>query len=139
MLGLSPFFFFFLIALPILFKLSKPPSGPRRSSCHLIDLRSTMSLGNNKDCSTASATYLIVPRWKSQMEASSRRGAPSNSIRGAQTGVATWWSTLFPPSVVDLVCIVQGCLAPLWGLVSLGGWFFPPSITSFPLPSLFLF
>ena len=98
-----------------------------------------MSLGSSRDCSTASAIYLAVPYWKSQVEASSKRGAPSTSIRGAQTGVVAWWSAFLSPSVADLVCIVRGCLAALWCSVSRGGKFFPPSITFFPLSSLYLF
>ena len=110
----------------------------RKTSCCLIDLRSAISLGSNRDCSTTSATYPAVPRWKSRMEASSRKGAPFNSIRGAQTRAAAWWLALLSPSVADLICIVRGCLALLWGSVSQGGWFLPPSTTSFPLSSLFL-
>ena len=110
----------------------------RKTSCCLINLRSTMSLGRSKDYFTASAMYLVVPRWKSRMEASLKRGASSSSMHGAQTRVAVRWSTLFSPSVADLVYNVRGCLAPLEGLVSWGGCFFPTSITSFPFSSLFL-
>ena len=34
---------------------------PRKTSCFLIDLRLTMSFGSRRVCSTASATYPIVP------------------------------------------------------------------------------
>ena len=110
----------------------------RKISYYLIDLRSAMSLGSSRGYSIAFAMYPTVPRWKSQMEASLRSRALSTSIRGAQTVAAAWWSALLSPSVADLVCIVWGCLAALWCSVSRGGWFFPPSITSFPLSSLFL-
>ena len=80
-----------------------------------------MSMGRSRDYSTASATYPAVSRWKSRMEASSRRGAPSTSIREAQIGAATWWSTPLSPSVADLVCIVRGCLVTFWSSTSQGG------------------
>ena len=79
-----------------------------------------MSMGRNRDYSTASATYPVVSRWKSRMEASSRRGAPSTSIREAQTGAATWWSTPLSPSVANLVCIVRGYLVTFWSSTSRG-------------------
>ena len=110
----------------------------RKTSCCLMDLRSAMSLGSNKDCSTASTTYPAVPRWKSRMEASLRRGAPSSFIRGAQAGPTTRWSPLFSPSLANLICVTLGCLTPLWGLISWGGWVFPTFTTFFPFSSLFL-
>ena len=80
-----------------------------------------MSMGRSRDYSTASATYPAVSHWKSRMEASSRRGAPSTFIREAQTGAATWWSTLLSPLVADLVYIVRGCLVTFWSSTSQGG------------------
>ena len=80
-----------------------------------------MSMGRSRDYSTASATYPAVSRWKSRMEASSSRGAPSTSIREAQIGAATWWSTPLSPLVADLVCIVRGCLVTFWSSTSQGG------------------
>ena len=70
-----------------------------------------MSLGSSRDCSTASTTHPAVPYWKFRIEAFSRKGAPSTSIRGAQTGAIAWWLAFLSPSVADLVCIVRGCLA----------------------------
>ena len=93
--------------------MAKSFFNPRKTLCCLIDLRSTMSLGRSKDYFTVSATYPVVPRWKSRMEASLKKGASSSSMRGAQTGVVVRWSTLFSPSVADLVYNVRGCLAPL--------------------------
>ena len=54
----------------------------RNASCFLIDLRSTMSLSSNKARSTASATHPAFPYWKSLIEASEGKGAPSNIMAG---------------------------------------------------------
>ena len=56
---------------------------PRKTLCCLMDLRSAMSLGSNRDCTTTSTTYPVVLYTKSRMEVSLRRGAPSNSMRRA--------------------------------------------------------
>ena len=56
---------------------------PRKTLCCLMDLRSAMSLGSNRDCTTTSTTYPVVLYWKSRIEVSLRRGAPSNSMRRA--------------------------------------------------------
>ena len=107
---------------------------PRKTLCCLMDLRSIMSLGNNRDCSTASVTYSTVPCWKPRIEASLGRAVPSSSMHGAQIGAAARWSPLFSPSLADLVCIPLGCLAPLWGSISWEGWVLPAFTTSLPFP-----
>ena len=85
---------------------------PRKTLCCLMDLRSIMSLGSNRDWSTALVTYPTVPCEKSRIEVSLGRAVPSNSMCGAQARAAAQWSPLFFPSLADLVCIPLGCLAP---------------------------
>jgi len=111
---------------------------PRNTSCFLMDMRSTMSLGSNRDYFTIWAMYPALPCWKSQMEASLGRGAPSSTRGGAQAGTIACWSPLLSPSLEDLICMTLACLAPLWGLTSWEGWLFPTSTTSFPFCSIFL-
>ena len=102
---------------------------PRKTSCYPIDLRSAISLGRSKDCSTASTTYPAVPCWKSWMEASLRRGAQSSSMRGSQTGVAARWSTLFSPLSSSPRLRLLG---PLLGLDILGRLVLPNLYHLFP-------
>ena len=90
----------------------------RNTSCFLMDMRSTMSLGSNRDCFTTWAMYPALPCWKSHMEASLGRGAPSSTRGGAQAGTIACWSPLLSPSLEDLVCMTLACLA---GLNLLGG------------------
>ena len=88
----------------------------RNTSCFLIDLRSAMSTGSSKACSTALATYLALPCWKSLMEASLGRGALSNTMEGVQARTSLWWSPLLfmiAPSLEDLVCMTLAYLPPL--------------------------
>ena len=54
----------------------------RNTSCFLIDLRLAISLGSSKACSMASATYPALPYWKSLMDASAGRVAPSSTRAG---------------------------------------------------------
>ena len=54
----------------------------RNTSCFLIDLKSTISPTSNKACSTLLATYLALPCWKSLIDASAGRAAPSNTKAG---------------------------------------------------------
>ena len=54
----------------------------RNTSCFLIDLRSAISPTSNKACSTLLATYLALPCWKSLIDASAGRAAPSNTKAG---------------------------------------------------------
>ena len=110
----------------------------RKTSCYVIDLRLAMSLGSNKECSIASVTYPVVPYWKSRMEASLSKGASSNSMRKAQVEAIARWSPLLSPSLVNLVCISLGCLAPLWGSISWEGWVLLVSATSLPFSFIFL-
>ena len=71
---------------------------PRKTSYFLMDLRLAISLGSNRGCSTALATYLAVPLWKSRMDTSLGRGALSSSKGGAQAGAVTQCSPLLSPS-----------------------------------------
>ena len=107
-----------------------------------MTLRSAMSSGSSKACSTASATYPAFPCWKSLIEEFIRRGDLSNT-RGE-----FWFGTLVrrlcplsPGALLlkDLVWVVLATLAPLWGSFSLRGTPRPSSITSFPFCSRFLF
>jgi len=118
--------------------MAKSLFSPRKILLCLKDLRSVISLGRSRDCSTTFATYLAVPCWKSRIEASLCKRALSSSMHEAQTAAAVSWSPLLSASVADLVCRPHCCLDPLWGSTSLGGMFFPISITSFPFFSHFL-
>ena len=85
----------------------------RKTLCCLMDLRSIMSLGSNRDWSIALVTYPTVPYWKYRIEVLLGRAIPSSSMCGAQAGAVAQWSPLFSPSLADFVCIPLGCLAPL--------------------------
>ena len=110
----------------------------RKTSYNIIDLRLAMSLGSNKECSTTSVTYPVVPYWTSRMEASLRKGASSNSMHKDEAEAIARWPPLLSPSLVNLVCISLGCLAPLWGSISWEGWVLLVSTTSLPFSSIFL-
>ena len=71
-----------------------------------------MSLGSSNDYSTASTTYPAVPNWKSRMEASSRKGAPSTSIFGAQTRAATWQSAILFPQLLTSSALCKAAWPP---------------------------
>ena len=94
-------------------KKKKTWQGLSSTSCFLMDLKSNISLGSNKDYSTVSATYPALPCWKSRLEASLERGALSSSRDGAQVGATAQWLTFLSPSLANLVCIPLGCLASL--------------------------
>ena len=48
----------------------------RKTSCFLIDLSSTISVGSSKAFSKAEATWHPLPPWKSLMDALSLKGSP---------------------------------------------------------------
>ena len=106
----------------------------RNISCFLIDLRSAMSSGSNKACSTTSAIYPTLPCWKSLIEASAGKGTLSNVMARVQVGTPTWELLL----VSTRVYISLACLAPFWGLVSFDKRPFPHSTTLGPFCSFFL-
>lgn len=78
----------------------------RYTSWFLIPLRLAILAGSNRACSTVLATYPAFPFWKSLMEVSLGRGAPSKSRERVQTGTSTWQLSLLlmiAPSLEDLV------------------------------------
>ena len=87
-----------------------------------------MSLGSSNDYSTASTTYPVVPNWKSRMEASSRRGAPSTSIRGPRRGLQLSGQPFYLPQWLTSSAWYRAACLPLgaWSLEVVGS-FHPPS------------
>ena len=114
--------------------VKKKKKNPRKTSCYLRNLRSAISMGSDRDCSTAFATYPAVPCWKSRLEAPLSKGAPSISMRRAQARAVALWSSLHFASVADLVYRPLCCLAPFWGSTSWGGGFSLPLPPYFPSP-----
>ena len=92
---------------------------PRKTSCFLMDLRSTISLGSSRGCSMTLATYPAVPLWKSRMKALLGRGASSTSKGGAEVGATTQCSPLLSPLWASFDAL--RLLGPLQGLVLRGG------------------
>lgn len=102
----------------------------RNTSCFLINRRSTISVGSSKAYSTVLATYPSFPYWKSLMDKSLGKGAPSNTMEGVQAGTLVWWSPLLytiAHSLEDLFCVTLAC-RPLYKaqLPWVEGSFSPP-------------
>ena len=97
-----------------------------------------MSLGSSNDYSTASTTYPTVPRQKSRMEASSRRGAPSTSIRGPRQGLQLSDQPFYLPQWLTSSAWYRAACLPLgtWSLEVVGS-FHPPSPLYLSPPSSF--
>ena len=110
----------------------------KNTSCFFMVLKSAMSPGSNRACSTASAMYPSLPCWKSFIEVFEGRGDPFSINGGFQAWILEEWS--HPLSIVTL----SGQFWPLWpsSEVLLLLWENPSppsSTTSFPLRSRFLF
>ena len=58
----------------------------RNTFCFFMVLKSTMSSGSNRACSTTSATYPSLPFWKSLINELAGRGDPSSTKGGFQFG-----------------------------------------------------
>ena len=67
----------------------------RKTSCLLKDCSLAMSEGSNRVLSKTSATWLLMPPWKSLMEALSIRRAPLSIGAGSQAQGSGKGSTLF--------------------------------------------
>ena len=110
----------------------------RKTSFFLKPRNSTMSLGSNKVCSRAEATWHPMPPLKSLIDASSIKGSPPSIGAGSQAwGFGGWISTLSTPWLETWLTFC--CFAARWASSSRVGRDLPVSITSMPFCSFFLF
>ena len=105
----------------------------RKISCLLKDRSLAISEGSSRVLSKASATLLLMPPWKSLMEAMSIKGASLSIGAESQAWGSGKESTLF----LGPLCLTFCCLAAHWASYSNVGWDFSASITSLPFDSLF--
>ena len=108
----------------------------RKTSLLLKPHSSTISLGSRRVCSSAEATWHLMPPLKSLIDALSIRGSPPSMGVGSYAwGFGNWLSALSAPRLG--AWLVFCCFVALWASSSLDGRGLPVSITSLPFCSLF--
>lgn len=78
----------------------------RNTLCFFIALKSAISPGSNRDCSTVSAMYPALPCWKSCIEAFNGRGAPfrtNGRVQAWTLGERSRPLSIMDPLLEDLV------------------------------------
>ena len=110
----------------------------RKTSFFLKSCSSIMSLGSNRVCSRAEATWHPMPPLKSLIDASSIKGSPPGIGAGSQAwGPRGWISVLSTPRLRTWLTFC--CFVAHWASSSWVGRVLPVSITSLPFFSLLLF
>ena len=77
----------------------------RNTSCFLIELRSAISVGSSRACSTMLATYPALPCWNSLIEASER-----SSVQHQREGPGWDFFLLVTPHVYNSTLTKRSCL-----------------------------
>ena len=110
----------------------------RKTSFFLKPHSSIMSLGSNRVCSRAEATWHPMPPLKSLIDASSIRGSPPSIGVGSQAwGPGGWIFVLSTPRLRTWLTFC--CFATHWASFSWMGRGLSISITSLTFSSLLLF